>query len=95
MEKENVTMKAPQRFKIHPLAVLPLLGLAFVFILVLVLFHSRVFATQLYTKCALIGASVLFLALGIPCTRMGRDGITVAVMLIIVAVCFFVAGILA
>ena len=88
-------MKVPRRFRINPLVVLPLLALALVFILVLVLFRSRIYTTRLYTKCALIGASILFLALGIPCTRMGRDGITLAVMLIVAAVLCFVVGILA
>ena len=88
-------MKVPQRFRINPLVVLPLLALALVFILVLVLFRSRVYTTQLYTKCALIGASILFLALAIPCTRMGRDGITLAVILILAAIGLFIYGILA
>ena len=88
-------MKVPRRFRINPLVVLPLLALALVFILVLVLFRSRVYTTQLYTKCALIGASILFLALGIPCTRMGRDGITLAVIVFIAAIGLFIYGILA
>jgi hypothetical protein len=88
-------MKVPKGFRINPLVVLPLLVVALVFILVLVLFRARIYTTQLYTKCALIGAFILFLALAIPCTRMGRDGITLAVMLIIAAVCSLVAGILA
>jgi len=88
-------MKVPQKFRINPLVVLPLLALALVFILVLVPFRSRVYTTQLYTKCALIGASILFLALAIPCTRMGRDGITLAVILILAAIGLFIYGILA
>jgi hypothetical protein len=88
-------MKVPRRFRINPLVILPLLALALVFILVLVLFRSHVYTTQLYTKCALIGASILFVAIAIPCTRMGRDGITLAVMMVIAAVCFFVAAVLA
>ena len=85
----------PKGFRINPLIVLPLLALALVFILVLVFFRARISTSQLYTKCALIGASILFLALAVPCTRMGRDGITLAVMLLVAAVLFFVAGILA
>ena len=88
-------MKVHRGFKINPLIVLPLLVVALVFILVLVLFRSHIYTTQLYTKCAFIGASILFLALAIPCTRMGRDGITLAVVLIITAVCFLITGILA
>ena len=88
-------MKVPRRFRINPLVVLPLLALALVFILVLAPFRSRVYTTQLYTKCALIGASILFLALGIPCTRMGRDGITLAVIVFIAAIGLFIYGILA
>jgi hypothetical protein len=46
------------------------------------------------SKFALIGAAILFLALGILCTRMGRDGVAIAVILIISAVSMLILGIL-
>ena len=72
---------------------LGLLALAAVFIIVLVILGPRAW-TEPYSKFILIGGSILFLALGILCTRMGRDGIKIGVMIIILAVCLFILGIL-
>jgi len=92
LEKEKANMLDPEKFK-QVLVILSLLALAVAFILVLIILGPRVF-TEPYLKFILIGAAILFLALGILCTRMGRDGVTVGVILIISAVGLFILGVL-
>ena len=82
----------PKKFR-QILVILGLLALAFVFILVLIILGPRVW-TEPYSKFVLIGGSIILLALGVLCTRMGRDGVTIGVMTIILAVGLFVLGIL-
>jgi len=85
-------MLDPEEFK-KVLAILLLLALAVAFIIVLIILGPRAW-TEPYSKFVLIGGSILLLALGILCTRLGRDGVTVGVMLIISAVGLFILGIL-
>jgi hypothetical protein len=91
LRKEKANMD-PRRFRII-LVTLGLLALAVVFIIVLIILGPRV-STEPYSKFVLIGAAILFLALGILCTRMGRDGVTIGVILIISAVGMLILGIL-
>jgi hypothetical protein len=91
LRKEKANMD-PRSFRFI-LVTLVLLALAVVFIIGLVLLGPRV-STEPYSKFALIGAAILFLALGILCTRMGRDGVIIGVILIISAVGMLILGIL-
>ena len=84
-------MMDPKTFR-QVLVILGLLALAFVFILVLVILGPRAW-TEPYSKFVLIGGSIILLAIGILCTRMGKDGVTVGVMTIILAVGLFILGI--
>jgi hypothetical protein len=86
-------MNNPEKLKIKALVILLLLALACVFILVLILLGPRV-STEPYSKFVLIGGSVLFLALGILCIRISREGIIFGVLIIISAVFMLILGIL-
>ena len=74
-------------FRAHIAVVLLLVALVF--------FGLCAYTAKHHPKFALLAASVVVLGLGLLCTRLGRDGVILGVMLILTAIGLFIYSILA
>ena len=66
--------------------------LVVVLLIVLAFFGACAYTATHYPKFALIASSILFLGLGLLCTRFGRDGVIFGVIIIVGAICLFMMG---